>query len=130
MARPALPRPTDAELEALRVLWRNGPSTVRHIHGAMGTSRRVGYTTTLKMLQIMAEKGLVGRDESGKSHVYRATYTEERTQRQLIRDLLHRAFGGSAKKLLVHALAEAQASPQDLAEIRQLIDQKPKEGKP
>ena len=122
MARPALPRPTDAELTVLRVLWRRGPSTVREVHEELGGSRPVGYTTTLKMMQIMSDKGLVERDETNRSHVYRAKTSEERTQRQLIRDLLNRAFGGSARKLFVQALAEAKASPQEMAEIRKMLD--------
>lgn len=122
MARPALPRPTDAELTVLRVLWRRGPSTVREVHDELGGDRPVGYTTTLKMMQIMSDKGLVERDESTRSHVYRAKSSEERTQRQLIRDLLNRAFGGSARKLFVQALAEAKASPQEMAEIRRMLD--------
>ncbi len=122
MARPALPRPTDAELQVLRVLWRRGPSTVRQVHEDLEDGRPVGYTTTLKMMQIMAEKGLVERDKSDRSHVYRAKSTEERTQRQLIRDLVNRAFGGSAQKLFVQALAETKATPQEMAEIRRLLD--------
>jgi BlaI family penicillinase repressor len=121
MARPALPRPTDAELLVLRVLWRRGPSTVRQVHEELEAGRPVGYTTTLKMMQIMSDKGLVERDKSDRSHVYRAKATEERTQRQLIRDLLNRAFGGSAQKLFVQALAESKATPQEMAEIRKLI---------
>lgn len=121
MARPALPRPTDAELLVLRVLWRRGPSTVRQVHEELEAGRPVGYTTTLKMMQIMSDKGLVERDKSDRSHVYRAKATEERTQRQLIRDLLNRAFGGSAEKLFVQALAESKATPQEMAEIRKLI---------
>jgi predicted transcriptional regulator len=120
MARPALPRPTDAELAALRVLWRRGPSTVRQVHEDLGGT--VGYTTTLKLMQIMSDKQLVERDESERSHVYRARYTEEKTQRQLVRDLLDRAFGGSARKLFVQALAEAKATPDEMAEIRKMID--------
>jgi predicted transcriptional regulator len=122
MARPALPRPTDAELTVLRVLWANGPQTVRQVHEELHADRPVGYTTTLKMMQIMADKGLVERDESARSHVYRAKSSEEKTQRQLIRDLLTRAFGGSAQKLFVQALAETKATPQEMAEIRRLVE--------
>jgi predicted transcriptional regulator len=129
MARPALPRPTDAELIVLRALWRRGPSTVRQVHEDLEDGRPVGYTTTLKMMQIMADKGLVERDKSDRSHVYRAKLTEERTQRQLIRDLLHRAFGGSARKLFVQALAEAKSSPQEMAEIRRLLESEEGGGK-
>src|ERR1700729_1501718 len=123
MARPALPRPTDAELVVLRALWRRGPSTVREVHEELeGGGRPGGATTTLKMMQIMAGKGLVERDVSDRSHVYRAKASEERTQRQLIRDLLNRAFGGSARKLFVQALAEAKTSPNEMAEIRRLLE--------
>ncbi len=122
MARPALPRPTDAELLVLRVLWSRGPSTVRQVHEELEDGRPVGYTTTLKMMQIMADKGLVERDKTDRSHVYRAKATEERTQRQLIRDLVNRAFGGSAQKLFVQALAETKSTPEAMAEIRKLLD--------
>jgi predicted transcriptional regulator len=129
MARPALPRPTDAELAVLSVLWERGPSTVRQVHEELGAYRPVGYTTTLKMMQIMSDKGLVERDETSRSHVYRARKSEQKTQRQLIRDLLTRAFGGSAQKLFVQALAETKASPRDMAEIRKLLEARPEEAK-
>lgn len=122
MARPALNRPTDAELAVLRVLWRLGPSTVRQVHEELGGDRPVGYTTTLKLMQIMADKRLVERDESQRSHVYRARTSEEGTQKQLLRDLLDRAFGGSARKLFVQALDAAKSSPEEMAEIRKLLD--------
>lgn len=122
MARPASTRPTDAELTVLRVLWKRGPRTVRQVHEELGGDRPVGYTTTLKLMQIMAEKGLVERDETNRSHVYRARLGETQTQGQLVRDLLHRAFGGSARKLLVSALDEAKASPREMDEIRKLLD--------
>ena len=122
MARPALSRPTDAELAVLRVLWERGPRTVRQVHEELGDHRPVGYTTTLKLMQIMADKGLVVRDESQRSHVYRPKTSEEGTQKQLVRDLLDRAFGGSARKLFVQALDAAKASPQEMAEIRKLLD--------
>ncbi len=118
-----LPKPTEAELELLRVLWRRGPSTVREVHEAIGDEKETGYTTTLKILQKMAEKGLVRRDESQRSHVYAAAMKAEQTQRQLVRDLLHRAFGGSAAPLVVQALSEQKASPDELAEIRRLLDE-------
>lgn len=94
-----LPRPTTAELSILRVLWRLGPSTVRQIHDSLNAGRRTGYTTVLKLLQIMSEKGLVDRDKSRRSHVYMPRRTETQTQRQLVRDLLERGFGGSARQL-------------------------------
>jgi predicted transcriptional regulator len=118
-----IPRPTDAELEILRVLWRLGPSTVRQVHETLATGRQTAYTTTLKMLQIMTEKGLVARDESSRSHLYHATRTEEHTQRQLVNDLLNRAFGGSAAKLVMQALAGRKASAEELEEIRTVIEQ-------
>src|SRR5690242_10063970 len=117
------PRPTDAELSILRVLWRLGPSTVRDVAGALNLNRKIGYTTVLKLMQIMAEKGLVLRDESKRTHVYRPGQSEERTLRQLALDLLHRAFGGSAQKLVMQALAAKKASRAELDEISKLIDQ-------
>jgi BlaI family penicillinase repressor len=122
MTPDALPRPTDAELALLRVLWRRGPSTVRQIHDIVSRNRPTGYTTVLKLLQIMTEKGLVERDERDRTHVYAPRLTEEQTQRQLVRDLLDRAFGGSAAQLVMQALAARQASPDELAEIRRLIE--------
>jgi predicted transcriptional regulator len=117
------PRPTDAELAILNVLWRRGPSTVRDIHAELGPESGTGYTTTLKMLQIMTGKRLVRRDEGSRSHVYEAALSEERTQRQLVRDLLDRAFNGSAAKLVMQALATKRASAAELAQVRSLIDE-------
>src|SRR5688500_11155790 len=122
MATPQLPRPTDAELAILNVLWRRGPSTVRDIHAELGPGSGTGYTTTLKMLQIMTGKKLVRRDEQSRSHVYEAALSEERTQRQLVRDLLDRAFNGSAAKLVMQALATKRASAAELAQVRSLIE--------
>lgn len=122
MPRPALPRPTDAELAILRVLWERGPSTVRQVHEVLSRERPAAYTTALKLLQIMTDKGLVSRDERDRSHVYHARLTEAQTQRQLVRDLLDRAFGGSAAKLVMQALAARRASAEELVEIRRLID--------
>jgi predicted transcriptional regulator len=113
-------KPTDAELGILRVLWTRGPSTVRQVAEALG--RDEAYTTVLKLLQIMADKGLVTRDESARTHVYTATCSEQQTQRQLVTDLLHRAFDGSAAKLVLQALSSGKASKEELAEIRRLID--------
>jgi BlaI family transcriptional regulator, penicillinase repressor len=118
-----LPRPTDGELSILRVLWERGPSTVRQVHDELGTRQPVGYTTVLKLLQIMTDKGLVTRDESQRTHVYKARLPEDQTQRQLVRDLLDRAFAGSARKLIMQALSVEKASPEELAAIRQLLDQ-------
>ncbi|HEX4142375.1 MAG TPA: BlaI/MecI/CopY family transcriptional regulator [Pirellulales bacterium] len=122
MTKKTLPRPTEAELELLQVLWQRGPSTVREIHDALSGEKETGYTTTLKILQKMTDKGLVQRDESRRSHVYQAAWQAEQTQRQLVRSLLRRAFGGSAAKLVVQALSEERATPDELAEIRTLLD--------
>ena len=122
MPKPNTPRPTDAELAILRVLWQRGPSTVRQVHDTLLRERPTAYTTALKMLQIMTEKGLVSRDESDRTHVYQARLTEEQTQRQLVGDLLERAFGGSASKLVMQALASTRASHDELSEIRKMID--------
>ncbi len=116
-----LPRPTDAELAILRVLWTSGPATVRHVHESLAQARETGYTTTLKLMQIMAEKGLVTRDASQRTHVYSAQLTRGETQRQLISDLVERAFGGSATALVVQALSAHPASAEELDEIQQLI---------
>lgn len=118
-----LPRPTDAELAILRVLWRLGPATVRQVQEEMNQTQQTGYTTVLKMLQIMTEKGLVKRDESERTHVYEASLPEEETQRQLVDDLLERAFGGSARQLVLHALSAKKTSRKELAQIRQLLDE-------
>lgn len=115
-------RPTDAELAILRILWVHGASTVRQVHDALSRERPAAYTTALKMLQIMTEKGLVRRDDSERTHVYQSRLTEEQTQRQLVRDLLDRAFGGSASKLVLQALATRRASAEELGEIRRLIE--------
>ena len=113
-------KPTDSELAILRVLWTRGPSTVRQV--AESLDREAGYTTVLKLLQIMTEKGLVVRDESERTHVYQAAYTEDQTQKQLVTDLLDRAFDGSAAKLVLQALASNKASPQELDDIRKLLN--------
>src|SRR5437016_4067962 len=113
-------KPTDTELAILRVLWTRGPSTVRQVAETM--DRAVGYTTVLKLLQIMTEKGLVVRDESLRTHVYQAAHSEDQTQRQLVNDLVDRAFDGSSAKLVLHALASKKASPQELDEIRKLLN--------
>jgi predicted transcriptional regulator len=122
MNRPPAPRPTDAELAILRILWERGPSTVRQVHDILGRERQAAYTTALKTLQIMTEKGLVERDERDRTHIYRARLSEETTQRQLVRDLLDRAFGGSSTKLVMQALATKRASAEELRDIRKAID--------
>ena len=122
MTKSSAPRPTDAELSILRILWDRGPSTVRQVHERLAHERTAAYTTALKLLQIMTEKGLVDRDERDRTHIYRARLSEETTQRQLVRDLLDRAFGGSAGKLVMQALAARRASAEELSDIRKAID--------
>ena len=122
-----LPRPTDAELEILTVLWSRGPSTVREVHEILARKRAAQYTTTLKLLQIMAEKRLVTRDEAQRAHIYSASRPRELTQRQLAKDLLDRAFAGSAAEMLMGALAGRKASKKELAEIRRLLDEQEEE---
>ena len=116
-------RPTEAELEILRVLWERGPSTVRQVHESLAAARDTGYTTTLKLMQIMADKGLVTRDESSRTHIYTARMSQETTQRQLVTDLVDRAFGGSAAELVLRALSSHKTSAEELGEIRKLIDE-------
>jgi len=120
-ARGPLPRPTESELGILRVLWERGPSTVRAVHAALGNA--TGYTTVLKLMQIMAEKGLVERDEEQRAHVYRARLAQEHTERQLVGDLLDRAFGGSATRLMMQLLSSSQAGVGEIAELRRLLDE-------
>jgi predicted transcriptional regulator len=122
MSKPSTPRPTDSELAILRVLWDRGPSTVRQVHESLTRERPSAYTTTLKMLQIMTEKGLVRRDEKDRTHIYQPRLTEEQTQRQLVRDLLDKAFRGSSSKLVMQALASRRATAEELTEIRRLIE--------
>lgn len=118
-----IPRPTQAETAILQVLWQRGPSTVREVHDVLNDERPMGYTTVLKLLQIMHDKGLVRRDESQRSHRYQAVRGQRRTQQQLVGDLLDRAFGGSMRNLVMHALSSRKASREDLAEIRGLLDE-------
>jgi BlaI family penicillinase repressor len=115
-------KPTDAELEILTVLWSRGPSTVRDVHEVIAARKPTQYTTVLKQLQVMAEKGLVRRDEQQRSHIYAPARPREWTQRQLAGDLLTRAFDGSAKGLLLGALSAQRTSKKDLAELRRMLD--------
>ena len=118
-----LPRPTDAELEILTVLWSRGQATVRQVHECVCARKPTQYTTVLKMLQIMAEKGLVRRDEKQRAHIYHAARPREWTQRQLAGDLLQRAFDGSARSLLVGALSAQKASKKELSELHRLLEE-------
>jgi BlaI family penicillinase repressor len=117
------PRPTDGELAILRVLWQLGPASVRQVQEALNPDKETGYTTVLKLMQIMHEKGLLTRDESERTHVYRASLSEEHTQRQLVDHLLERAFGGSARQLVMQVLSSRKASSKELAQIRGLLDE-------
>ena len=117
------PRPTPSELEILSVLWSRGPSTVREVHESLGSERPTGYTTVLKLLQIMAEKGLVTRDETERAHVYAARLAQAETQRQLVRDLVDRAFGGSAESLVLQALRGRRATSDEIARLRKVLDE-------
>jgi len=121
MAR-SQPRPTDAELAILRVLWERGSSTVRQVHEALAGTRETGYTTTLKLMQIMTDKGLVTRNETARTHVYSPMAGQEQTERQLVQDLVDRAFGGSAAQLVMRALGADGTTDAELREIRRLID--------
>ena len=118
------PKPTEAELSILEVLWDRGPSTVRQVHAAMNEGREVekGYTTALKLLQILFEKGLADRDESVRPQVYRARYSREQMQRHLVGDLMRRLYGGSAKALVMQALETTRASSDELDAIEALLD--------
>lgn len=118
-----LPRPTDAELAILRVLWSRGPSSVRQVHQELSRDHPTGYTTVLKLLQIMTEKGLVERDVSQRAHIYQPKLNEQKTQRQLVKDLLDRAFGGDASQLVMQALSSRRATPEELATIRKILDE-------
>jgi predicted transcriptional regulator len=117
-----LPRPTDAELDILTVLWSRGPSTVRDVHETIAARRPTQYTTILKLMQIMADKGLLLRDEAQRAHVYSASRPREWTQSQLAGDLLQRAFGGSAHSLLMGALSARKATRKELDEMRRMLD--------
>jgi predicted transcriptional regulator len=118
------PRPTEAELKILAVLWQRGPSTVREVHAQLGGA--TGYTTILKFMQIMTDKGLLTRVERGRSHVYKPAIAQERTQKHLVGELIDKAFGGSMRKLMLAALSAKRATPEELKEIAKLIDEKSK----
>ena len=122
MATIKTPRPTESELAILRVLWENGPRSVRDIQKIMNETKETGYTTVLKLLQIMTDKGLVERDETVRPQIYRPRYSQIQTQRQLLRDLTQRAFGGSIKALVLQALATKKSSPEELEAIEKLLD--------
>jgi predicted transcriptional regulator len=116
------PRPTEGELAILQVLWREGPLSVRDIQRVMNQTKATGYTTVLKLIQIMTEKGLVARDETVRPQIYRAKYSQQHTQRRLVGELMERAFGGSVKSLVLQALAEKRSAPEDLRAMEELLD--------
>jgi predicted transcriptional regulator len=123
MSEPDRPQPTHAELEILRVLWERGPSTVREVYDELKRAKPVGYTTVLKFMQLMADKGLVRRNEEQRAHIYESMVPRESTQRQLVRDLLDRAFGGSAMQMVMQALSAKRATPAEIDQIRKLLDE-------
>ena len=123
MARHKRPGPTDRELAILGVLWSQGPSTVRAVHEALHADSETGYTTTLKLMQIMAEKGLVTRKGAGRQHIYKPAVSEERTQKQVVGEMLEKVFSGSAEKLVMRALDAKKVSPKELKRIREMLDQ-------
>ncbi len=125
----SLPRPTDSELAILQVLWENGPSTVRFVNDQLNLEREVGYTTTLKLMQIMAEKGLVSRNTETRTHIYQAALTEREAQRNLLNKFVDTAFRGSAVKLVMQALGNHKTSKEELEAIKALIEAKEKEDK-
>ena len=122
-------RPTEGELAILTALWEGGPQSVRDIHNVLNRTRETGYTTVLKLMQIMTEKGLVERDESVRPQIYRARYSQKQTQRQLVRDLMQRAFGGSVKALVLEALSGRKSTPEELAAMEKLLEKFEGEGK-
>jgi len=119
---PQANRPTDSEIEILGVLWEHGPCTVRQVHDHLNRSRKTGYTTVLKLMQIMFEKRILTRDERQRSHVYRPKQREESTQKKLVSDLVSRAFGGSTEKLVLRALSAKKATPKQIEQIRRMLD--------
>ena len=123
MATDKLQKPSATELEILHVLWAHGPCTVREVHEVLARGKAIGYTTVLKIMQIMTQKGSVARNEESKAHVYKARLPAENTKRQLVGDLLQRAFAGSASQLMMHALAGKKTSQAEISEIRELLDE-------
>ena len=117
-----LPKPTDAELDILNVLWKIGPCTVREVHEQVSQSKDIGYTTILKQMQLMTDKGLLKRDSSSRSHIFDAAVSQEHTQKRLINRLLDTAFGGSSLKLVMQALGNRKSSPEEIQQIRDLLD--------
>ena len=128
MPRPASDQPTEVELQILNVLWDHGPSTVREIHNQLSQHKDTNYSTTVKMLSVMLDKGLVVRDENSRPQVYRTAATRQKTQKRMLGELLDKVYDGSSKTLMLHALSSKKASADELAEIRRMLDEM--EGKP
>ncbi|MCX2740671.1 BlaI/MecI/CopY family transcriptional regulator [Pontibacter anaerobius] len=122
MTLPQIPKPTESELEILQVLWQHGPSTVRFVHEELSKTKEAGYTTTLKIMQLMTEKGMLEADKSSRSHIFKPLLQEEDTQQQLLSRFLDTAFRGSASKLVMQALGNSRTSKEELDEIRNLLD--------
>ena len=120
--KTSVPRPTDAELAILRVLWEKGAATVREVHQELSRTRGQGYTTVLKFLQIMTEKGLVRRDDSARSHIYRASAAPEKMQRSMVKEMVQKLFAGSTRALVQQALGAGKVTPAEIAEIRRTLD--------
>lgn len=123
MARPASTQPTEVELQILRILWDDGPSIARHIHDRLQATRQTTYSTTVKMLSVMLDKGLLKRDDEAKPQIYRPSNARQRTQKRMLSDLIEKVYDGSAGALMLHALSSKKASAEDIAEIRRLLDQ-------
>jgi predicted transcriptional regulator len=123
MATPSTRKPTSSELEILHILWERGPSTVRDVHKALNEKRPIGYTSVLKLMQIMTAKGTVRRNEEQRAHVYEAVQPEEKTKRDFAMDMLQRVFDGSASELMMHALAGRKASKEEIDEMRRLLNE-------
>lgn len=123
MARHVSSQPTEVELQILRILWNDGPSIARHIHESLQAFKQTTYSTTVKMLSVMMEKGLLKRDDEAKPQVYRAAAPQQRTQKQMLGDLIDKVYGGSAAALMLHALSSKKATPAEIAEIRELLDE-------
>ena len=129
MKKSGIPRPTEAELSILNILWQRGPSTVRDVHEILNKKENTGYTTALKLLQVMHAKGLVARDDSQRAHVYRPAMSKDYTQTQFVTDLVQRVFDGSPSELVLHALGNSRrATADELAQIRAMLDQIEDEG--
>lgn len=123
MPRPQATQPTEVELQILRILWDRGPSPVREIHAPLEAEKGTSYSTTVKMLAVMLQKGLINRDEQAQPHVYRAALTRHRAGKKMLRDLIDKVYDGSAMSLVLQALSSGKATPEELAEIRLLLDQ-------